>query len=158
MGSGRSEEVRAVARPEQVKGSLLERRVRSVHLSGVHCFAICDDFEVFGWGSNSEGQLGMNDRGEYGYPEIVSCLSSKRIVDISCSPYHTLCVSELGVAYSMGFNRFGQLGHGDTDGYPLARPIAFLRSHKVKQVSAGFEHSLFLVDQLRFPTHSTSKE
>ena len=137
--------------PREIRGSLSGQRIRSVHLGGMHSLAVAEDFAVYGWGSNTSGKLGLNDPQEYPLPELVSCLSSKRIVELDCSLYHTACVSEMGVAFTLGDGALGKLGHGDDDTESYPRPIDDFHNFKVRSVACGIDHTLFLVEKAVTP-------
>lgn len=88
------------AEPVFIK-SLQGCRVKDVALGGMHVLAIDTENNVYGWGSNKEGQLGFNERDEFIYPDIIPCLKSKNIRQISCSSYHSVCLS--GIVISLCF-------------------------------------------------------
>ena len=76
--------------------------------------------EVYVWGDNSHGQLGlgslametMSRRFEYGnstnLPKI--CCFNTVVTQVSCGMSHTVMLSASGHVYSMGSNQYGQLG------------------------------------------------
>lgn len=138
--------------PREIRGALVGQRIRSIHLGGMHTLAIADDYAVYGWGSNTAGKLGLNDAQEYHRPELVPSLSSKRIVNMDCSLYHTACVSEMGVAFTLGDGALGKLGHGDDDAEYYPRAIDEFRKFKVRSVACGMDHTLFLVEKAVGPS------
>ncbi|GFS31718.1 hypothetical protein NPIL_349031 [Nephila pilipes] len=65
-------------------------------------------------------------------------LHISRIASISSGKSHTVILDELGELYSMGSNRFGQLGWGRPGlDYNLPQKIEILKDVKVSQVSCG---------------------
>ncbi len=65
--------------------------------------------EVYVWGEDSEGQLGLcgqfADLQVHSVPKI--CSFNVVISNISCGRAHTVFVSDSGHVYSMGSNTFG---------------------------------------------------
>lgn len=57
---------------------------------------------------------------------------------VSCGAHHTLCLSEDGRVFSFGWNRFGQLGLGDTMDRKSPVVIEGIRE-RVTDISAGEE-------------------
>ena len=77
-------------------------------------------------------------------PRVVVGLGRVRIRTVVASLVHSLACSDEGVAYSFGFGRCGQLGHGDNAFQPTPRAIAALQGVHISAVAAGAEHSLVL--------------
>ena len=76
--------------------------------------ALKEDGTIWSWGSNSDGQLGVNastDSSTHGIPR-------KTIIDnvakISSGAYSILALKEDGTVWSWGWNAYGQLGLGTT--------------------------------------------
>lgn len=114
--------------------------------------------EVYGFGLNSSGQLGMNMLLKKFIPEqVVGSLTYedfdtsrgqlKNVVQVAAGGYHTLFLTSKGMPYACGNNQWGQLGDGST--ISKSRPVNVLTAENtavtdIIQVSAGHIHSLFL--------------
>jgi alpha-tubulin suppressor-like RCC1 family protein len=76
---------------------------------------ICN--EVYVWGDDSRGQLGLSgifgEESVFNVPQI--CSFNVIIKQLSCGLYHTVFGADNGLLYSMGCNRYGQLGIGDRE-------------------------------------------
>jgi alpha-tubulin suppressor-like RCC1 family protein len=73
-------------------------------------------------GSNSSGQLGINDpyiQQKYS-PVLVEVLLDKGPVDVKCGDVHTLLLCRSGDVYSWGSNDYGQCGGGNTGSGSMA--------------------------------------
>ena len=74
--------------------------------------------EVYCWGRNNNGRLGIGVTGgdDFVYPVKVvqetGLLLGKTVVDIACGHEYTLCLTSDGKVYGWGANGFGQLGDG----------------------------------------------
>lgn len=73
--------------------------------------------EIFSWGNDSKGQLGLGPANSKGYKTRYSlpryCTFNVRVTQISCGLEHTVFVTDMGLIYSMGSNSCGQLGIGE---------------------------------------------
>ena len=65
-------------------------------------------------------------------------------VAVGC--YSSMVLVEGGKVYSFGSGDNGKLGHGDLQDQSLPRLVVALRSKRVVQVSAGYRHSMALVE------------
>ena len=68
--------------------------------------------EVFGWGSNDVGQLGLGDTTDRFTPTAV--ITDTGLVDIACGVKHTTLIKSDGTLWGAGDNSAGQLGLGDS--------------------------------------------
>ena len=112
--------------------------------------------EVFGCGSNKDGQLGMGRIAHPNHsaqcdtvidmiaePTRVRLLCNLSLSMLACGDSHTLALTETGGVMCCGANQSGQLGLGHTQPQvwtPTATGLA-----GVTAVSAGSYHSFFLV-------------
>ena len=86
--------------PDQI----IERETHEHKISTTQTF-------VYGWGNDKEGQLGL---GVYSYSSNYTAPRyfkyNVNILRISCGFEHSVMLSETGLAYVTGSNKFGQLG------------------------------------------------
>ena len=69
--------------------------------------------ELFGFGYNGFGQLGLGDYDDKNIPTLV--MTDKTIRKIICGGYHTFILKESGELFAFGDNIYGQLGLDDND-------------------------------------------
>ncbi len=75
------------------------------------------DGQVFVWGENSHGQLGLRkDHPSSPSAQHVQSLSGIPLAQISAGGDHSFVLSLSGVVFGWGKNSAGQLGLGDTTG------------------------------------------
>lgn len=110
-----------------------------------HSIALTNDGELYAWGSNTEGQLGI---GSHTVTEIkpkrIYTLAAVPIAFIACGGYHTVVISKSGVVFAWGRNTFGQLGLNDTQQRSVPCQLRTLRNAKVCFAACGEEFSVFL--------------
>ena len=78
-----------------------------------HSLALTDEGKVYGWGSNKYGQIGC---GKQNYDKITSPLHLDIFPQFSvklilCSDYESYVLTNNGLVYSWGWNRYCCLGH-----------------------------------------------
>ena len=133
-------------------------------------FIVCitDKGEIYSFGCNNEGQLGLGDNENYhSAPTQIQTLKQFKITDICCGKFffyynfifflfindnkigafHSIAVSESGVVYIWGAGSSGQLGLGDYQSRNTPTLIKMLGNifsitgKRVQSVSAGSSHS-----------------
>ena len=110
-------------------------------------YAVTSTGEVYAWGGNSSGELGVGskDAGAHTAPQLVPGLSGIKEVstnDVAPEAF-TLALSESGEVYSWGNERAGQLGNGvgNEKGYVLS-PAAVPGVSDVAQIATGAGYAL----------------
>lgn len=109
-------------------------------------FAIDENGDVWVWGRNNVGQLGLGDAGwntNRAIPELNPYLSD--IVQIAAGDSYTYAVDKKGHVYAWGFNHSGQLGFGDTNDRYIPEQISNLNG--IKKISVGSTNVTFAIDE-----------
>ncbi|XP_029785300.1 X-linked retinitis pigmentosa GTPase regulator isoform X2 [Suricata suricatta] len=106
--------------------------------------ALTEDGELFMWGDNSEGQIGLKDISNVYVPQRVTV--GKPISWISCGYYHSAFVTKKAV-YTFGLGQFGQLGLG-TFLFETSVPtvIEHIKDQKIRSVSCGENQTALITD------------
>ncbi len=82
---------------------------------GHHSVALKADGTLWAWGENSYGQLGLGDTTDRSSPtQVGTSRDWAAIAPGGADSYQTLALKRDGSLWAWGFNRFGQLGLGDT--------------------------------------------
>ena len=136
---------------------LWKRMIKQISAGGSHSLALTEDGEVYSFGANSFGQLGLGDGG-YSYhdeydrttPTLIDSFffNNKKIKQVSAGSSSSFALTEDGEVYAWGRNYYGQLGLGDgKDRYiPTKLDSTKFDNRKVSQISAGGSHSLALTE------------
>ena len=76
-----------------------------------HHFAVTDKGEVYAWGRNEKGQLGLGDTKDRKVPTLIKDLTGHKISKVAVGRNHSLFLTDEGKVLGCGDNRFGQV-HG----------------------------------------------
>ncbi|XP_071539193.1 X-linked retinitis pigmentosa GTPase regulator-like isoform X3 [Panulirus ornatus] len=129
-----------VNKPSCIK-SLKPEKALHIACGRSHTLVSCETGEIYIWGNNSEGQLGL-DVGEQLTPALLTIPDP--VVNIACGYYHTVAVTASGQAYAWGESDHGKLGLPGSQ-VPFHRhPQVVPLPEKIVQVAAGSAHTLFL--------------
>jgi RCC1 and BTB domain-containing protein len=71
--------------------------------------ALMESGEVYGWGYNGTGQLGLGNNVNQPVPAKLTHLSGVIVTMIACGYAHTLAATDEGALYVWGANSYGQL-------------------------------------------------
>eukprot|EP01059_Diplonema_ambulator_P037091 TRINITY_DN9626_c0_g2_i2.p2 TRINITY_DN9626_c0_g2~~TRINITY_DN9626_c0_g2_i2.p2 ORF type:complete len:791 (+),score=254.37 TRINITY_DN9626_c0_g2_i2:3235-5607(+) len=109
-----------------------------------HSIIVCND-NLYACGSGQDGQLGLGDVEDRMIPTAVPLFSGRGIdVDmVACGSHHT-CVVYDGILYTMGWNRFGQLGLGDDIDRNEPTEVLFFRGKVIRDITCGVQHTVVL--------------
>ncbi|CAL8268214.1 unnamed protein product [Arctogadus glacialis] len=112
-----------------------------------HSLALTKAGDVFSWGSNSHGQLGLGkDVCVQPRPALVLSLTGIPVTLVAAGGTHSLFIALSGLVYCCGNNKLGQLGLNRVDekGRFRIMPVPSLKPIEVATASCGAEHSVVL--------------
>ncbi|XP_011138650.1 RCC1 and BTB domain-containing protein 1 isoform X1 [Harpegnathos saltator] len=96
--------------PRLVNSNLAGKKVICITCGQASSMAVTETGEVYGWGYNGVGQLGIGNYVNQVNPVKVPGLMGVRIVKVVCGHTHTLALTDEGMLYVWGGNSYGQLG------------------------------------------------
>ncbi|KAJ0041685.1 hypothetical protein NL108_008462, partial [Boleophthalmus pectinirostris] len=99
--------------------------------------------QVFTWGQNSRGQLGLG-KSSVPSPEHVQHLSDLPLVQVAAGGEHSFSLSLSGAVFGWGNNSCGQLGLGDTTDRDSPTVVHYLNTKKTCLISCGLSHTAVL--------------
>ena len=101
--------------------------------------------ELWAWGSNLDGQLGLGDDGERDSqrPLRLTALDGQRIRQVACGGMHSVALTFDGKLFSWGCNDDDSLGRGgeESEAHPVGGALA---GAEVAMVTAGDSHTAAL--------------
>ncbi|XP_074004043.1 probable E3 ubiquitin-protein ligase HERC4 [Numenius arquata] len=110
-----------------------------------HAMALSRGGELFTWGQNTHGQLGLGSQTTLILqPQLVKSIKGIPLAQIAAGGAHSATVSLSGAMYSWGKNDFGQLGLGDTKDRSCPSYIGALEHWKTVFISCGADHTAVL--------------
>uniref|UniRef100_M4ALN1 Probable E3 ubiquitin-protein ligase HERC3 n=1 Tax=Xiphophorus maculatus TaxID=8083 RepID=M4ALN1_XIPMA len=119
--------------------------VAQVACGSQHSVALTKEGQVYTWGLDSRGQLGLGKRhsGERS-PQPVRSLLSVPVVQISAGGDQSFALSVSGGVFGWGRNDCGQLGLGDTKDMYTPACVQSLNLKKTGDISCGKDHTVVL--------------
>ncbi|KAK3926061.1 X-linked retinitis pigmentosa GTPase regulator [Frankliniella fusca] len=122
--------------------------IRSVACGGNHTLAVTMDGDVYGFGSNLSGQLGLGREVlSFSVPECIETLLGKHVCAAACGEIHSAFLTVEGHMYTCGDGRHGklcvELENGD-EGTVHCTPqlVSRFSQYRVKQVACGGCHTM----------------
>ena len=102
--------------------------------------ALTSDGNVWAWGFNGNGELGLETPKMQSTPKIVKGIKGN-VVKIVSGGYHNLALTDEGEIFSWGSNSCGELGNGNT--LPQSKPQKILGlPSRVCDISTGREFTM----------------
>ncbi|CAI5745069.1 unnamed protein product [Peronospora destructor] len=107
-----------------------------------HVAALSANGDLYTLGHNKNGQLGLGTAMNATEATLVRELAGKRVVDVSCSYFHTAIVMDNGDLYGCGCNDYGQLGLGGYNCQLVPQPVEYFFRHPVLAVACGQHYTV----------------
>ncbi|XP_029841774.2 X-linked retinitis pigmentosa GTPase regulator isoform X2 [Ixodes scapularis] len=128
-----------VTRPKCIKG-LKDHRVVLVACGRAHTLVATDDLKVYGFGMNTEHQLGLDSQEfQHTEPALIRSLTGLQIKQLAAGAEHSVALTDKGVAFVWGCGKEGQLGLGTRPSVP--EPLELKVDIRIMSVSAGYYHT-----------------
>ncbi|MDD3654276.1 MAG: fibronectin type III domain-containing protein, partial [Desulfotomaculaceae bacterium] len=108
-------------------------------MSGRHTLMVGDDGNVWAWGQNEYGQLGIGNNNEQLSPVKIDGLVN--VVAVAAGDNHSLALDREGNVWAWGKNNLYQLGNGSTTGSNV--PVKVITGG-IKAISAAADHNIAL--------------
>ncbi|KAM5560206.1 ultraviolet-B receptor UVR8 [Rosa sericea] len=142
-GQGNTKDQLKVTRVE----SLVDTRVKSIAAGLWHTLCISVDGCVYAFGGNQFGQLGTGAEEAETLPRLLnsSSLENKHAKAVSCGARHSTILTEDGQLFSWGWNKYGQLGLGDSVDRNIPCQVS-IDGCLPKHIACGWWHTLLLAE------------
>uniref|UniRef100_A0A1A9WLI1 HECT domain-containing protein n=1 Tax=Glossina brevipalpis TaxID=37001 RepID=A0A1A9WLI1_9MUSC len=128
---------------------LVAKTVVQIACGNNHSLALTNCGELYSWGSNIYGQIGVSSGGEVVYscsPLLITSLQGIPIAFVACGGNHSFVISKSGAVFGWGRNNAGQLGLNDYKNRYYPTQLKTLRSLGVRYIACGEEFSAFLTN------------
>jgi len=117
-----------------------------VEVGTSHSCSLFDDLQLYCWGYNNYGQLGINSVSQQTRPQVVSLPLEQRATDVSLGNGHTCAIVLNGSVYCWGYNAYGQLGDNTTTNSPIPILTHLPQGRTAIAISSGNDHSCAILD------------
>ncbi|XP_067901927.1 probable E3 ubiquitin-protein ligase HERC3 isoform X2 [Heterodontus francisci] len=129
----------------QLLRSLNDKNIIQVACGNNHSLALSKDGQIFAWGQNTNGQLGLDSKdASQCNPQCVMSLIGMPVVQITAGGEHSFALSLSGAVFGWGRNNHGQLGLKDTEDRHKPIYVKLLECKKTIHISCGEEHTAVL--------------
>lgn len=118
--------------------------ITSVAVGQIHSTFLTETGDVYAWGFNNNGSLGLGDEENRTVPEKVTTLDDVNVVAVETGNGVSYAITDTGALYGWGFNTNGQLGLGDRDERLVPTLVEALSDETVVAVSSGTSYTLVL--------------
>eukprot|EP00741_Cyanophora_paradoxa_P007482 tig00001130_g7237.t1 len=158
---GHGEEVMKLLEPRRVE-VLAGMPLRHVSCGGTHMAAVSREGEVFAWGREDQGRLGIpagtSDSGLQCSP-VRLARAPKDVRAVSCGGFHTALLTGEGRVFTFGGGQNGELGTGEMANRHEARGVQGpLGQRRVVEVRCGGLHTVALTEDGELGTGSLASE
>ena len=112
--------------------------IKAVGAGDNFAFAISNENEVYAWGNNAYGQLGIGDTT---LRNLATKTKFENITQISAGEKHTVALDANGAVWTVGYNNYGELGIGNRTNKSVPQKIL---ASGAKEVATGQKHTVVL--------------
>ncbi|XP_037661313.1 probable E3 ubiquitin-protein ligase HERC4 isoform X7 [Choloepus didactylus] len=133
--------------PRNIK-SLSDIQIVQVACGYYHSLALSKASEVFCWGQNKYGQLGLGlDCKKQASPQLIKSLLGIPFMQVAAGGAHSFVLTLSGAIFGWGRNKFGQLGLNDENDRYVPNLLKSLRSQKIVYICCGEDHTAALTKE-----------
>ncbi|KAM4704547.1 putative E3 ubiquitin-protein ligase HERC4 isoform 2-T2 [Rhinophrynus dorsalis] len=133
--------------PRNIK-SLSDIQIVQVACGHHHSLALSRESEVYTWGQNRHGQLGLGfEVKKETTPKHIKSLTGIPFAQIAAGGAHSFVLTLSGAIFGWGRNKFGQLGLNDETDRFVPTLLKSLRSQKIVHICCGEDHTAALTKE-----------
>lgn len=120
------------------------RKITRIVCGIEHTLALDVEHQVYAWGRNSCGELGVSDTTTRLHPERILALGDRGTVDIAAGGRCSAFITHSGMLLTCGDGSSGALGHGTANDVHRPKLVEALFSLEVKAIALGEHHMIAL--------------
>ncbi|WED43764.1 RCC1 domain-containing protein [Legionella cardiaca] len=124
----------------------IKEKIKAIVGGKWHFLALTEAGNVYSWGFNKEGQLGINSEGYIEQPTLINELKEK-VSFIVAGFYHSVCLTKDGEVYTFGDNQKGQLGLSNSNCPHTPQLVSALKNKVISKVAANGNYTLCLTSE-----------
>ncbi|XP_063817684.1 probable E3 ubiquitin-protein ligase HERC4 isoform X1 [Pseudophryne corroboree] len=133
--------------PRNIK-SLSDIHIVQVSCGHHHSLALSKESDIYVWGDNRYGQLGLGyELKKEAAPKHLKSLSGIPFYQIAAGGAHSFALTLSGAIFGWGRNKFGQLGLNDENDRSVPCLLKSLRSQRIVHICCGEDHTATLTKE-----------
>eukprot|EP01083_Nonionella_stella_P191782 709582_1 len=136
--------------PVMVQGILEDKRISTIAAGGSHVLAVSSGGQLYAWGKNQYGQLGLGSIGNKDEPVLVDSAVALSFVMLCAGWEHSMALTAKGALYTWGGGYEGSrpvCGHGTNEKQLLPRQVEPLKNYVIVRMATGWDHSLVVTSE-----------
>ena len=122
------------------KDKVNNNEIQQITCGLTHSLILKKSSELFVFGHNSNGQLGLGDNEDRYTPTLL--MKDENIKQVWGVHKHSFILKKTGELYAFGDNEYGQLGLGDKEN--IYAPTLVMRDENIKQIYCGAYYTFIL--------------
>ncbi|XP_074984603.1 RCC1 and BTB domain-containing protein 2 isoform X3 [Caretta caretta] len=127
--------------PRRVTSCLQNKIAVNIACGQMCSMAVVENGEVYVWGYNGNGQLGLGSSGNQPTPCRIAALQGIRVQRVACGYAHTLVLTDEGQLYAWGANSYGQLGTGNKSNQSYPAPVIVDKDRVIEIAACHSAHT-----------------
>lgn len=131
--------------------------IKQVACGDTHTLVCTEGGELFTFGRNQNGQLGLGDTADVLAPRRVTDLQGQVVTSVAGGAEHSVVATSDGHVYAFGWGRYGNLGDGERVDRHAPIRVHGLDGVHVAKVACGWRHSAAVTDNGRVFSWGWSK-
>ncbi|CAL7941035.1 unnamed protein product [Xylocopa violacea] len=132
--------------PRKVNSTLAGKKVIYISCGHSTSMAITDNGEVYSWGYNGLGQLGVGNYVNQADPCKLTTLVGTVIDKVMCGFAHTMALTNKGVLYVWGANNWGQLGFGNKINSSIPVKLEVQKMGRILDIATSHYNSISIAE------------
>ncbi|KAL4490791.1 hypothetical protein ABPG72_021845 [Tetrahymena utriculariae] len=113
-----------------------------------HNIALTNESQLFSWGRNNEGQLGLGTLQAQCFYTPQQIQFDKKIINVFSGWNHSFFITKQNELFSFGSGLYGQLGQGKCENSITPDKVLYHeKNQKIIKIACGETHSLLLTEQ-----------
>lgn len=131
--------------------------VRMVAAGDTHTLVTTQAGELFAFGRNQNGQLGLGSTDDQLSPQLVSALQGQQVISVATGAEHSVATTSTGEVWAWGWGRYGNLGNGHQEDRHLPTRVLGLDGVHIVHANCGWRHSVVVSGTGQIYTFGWSK-
>ncbi|XP_061463580.1 RCC1 and BTB domain-containing protein 2 isoform X3 [Rhineura floridana] len=127
--------------PRRVTSCLQNKIAINIACGQMCSVAVIENGEVYVWGYNGNGQLGLGNSANQPTPCRIAALQGIHVRRVACGYAHTLVLTEKGMLYAWGANSYGQLGTGNRSNQSYPAPVTVDKDRVIEIAACHSAHT-----------------